>query len=332
MSNLLRPSIARLSEVVNDEITCAMIGQKLNSIDITDAMARGKVIILNIPQNRPLKIDTMRTLGRTFNNLVIDGMGQLTGSGIHVHYILDEGYFFATEDTARNWDTLLKAGLQTTFAHHYLAQVDQHGGPIVRESLLSNGGGIRVTFRLNNVLDAKFWAEQVFFNQYDPLKKKYSRMDKRFEPVLKERVVKTSTRGGARNWDTTTTIGGGVSKQKSYTDIETDAEGEGEVDNIVSISGAQRAAGKIGMSGSIASTGMSEFNGTESPLVTHHEGETSTGGKTEVGSENDRLAIGNARVRNRIHANGTADTKGTTTSVQTSTAHREGGSDSCSEA
>lgn len=332
LNRLLAPSIARWEELTNNEVLCAMIGQQLHSLDFPEAMREGKIIIFNLVQNITLKFEPLRLLGRAVINLIIDAQFQIFGSGMHTILILDECQSFATPDLARCLDQMLEVNLHVIAAHHHLSQFNQLGeyAEAVKDSFLNNCG-IKVVFRLNNFIDSKFWSEQIFSDQVDLLKEKYFRMDRRFAPEEHREKKKTYTKGGAKNWDTATAVGRGVTDQNIHTDIEAHGEGEGEVDSMASISGSQRATAKIGMSGAMASTGKAEFDGTESPIITYHEGENSSGGKTDIEGENDGLVIGNAKVKNRTHVKGTADTKGTATSIQTTVTHRDGGSSNWSE-
>jgi hypothetical protein len=135
-----------------------------------------------------------------------------------------------------------------------------------------------VIFRLNNVPDAKFWAERAFFDQYDPLHKKYSRMDRRFAPEERSRVKKTYTKGGANSSATTATSSKAVGVHED--EIESEGGGEAKINIITSVDGTGdgESKGSFGTKGLNIGVGTSEFDGEESPIVTHQEVESESGG------------------------------------------------------
>ncbi|HLG19779.1 MAG TPA: hypothetical protein VI895_08195 [Bdellovibrionota bacterium] len=113
------------------------MGMKENNIDISDAMDRKAVILVNLAPNR---YDLSDTASKLIACLMVyehftAAFDRWEGSPLHTLY-MDEFQDYITDDLARMLDQVLKFGLHAVLVHHHLAQFgdDEH----LRESIITN--------------------------------------------------------------------------------------------------------------------------------------------------------------------------------------------------
>jgi len=197
---LLAPTIARLEAFVTDETIRHIIGQQRHSIDISDVIANKQVLIVNLEQNRPLRFDDVKLLGRLIVNDVIAKVFERDPRQAHhpVYLLIDEVQTFLTADLCRILDQGHEVGLHLLVAHQYMKQLDlEDGNDILRESVL-NDASVKIVFRLNSTADAKFFGRELFFGQFSPWMVKDEITGLELEPVEETRASRTRGRSASR--------------------------------------------------------------------------------------------------------------------------------------
>jgi hypothetical protein len=320
---LVAPPIARLEEIVNDEILRHTFCQQAHSFSFGEAIPQHKVVIFNLEMNVALRAHNVEFYGRTVLNDLIGWAFQYARRYGDIYVLIDEAHYFVTEDMCRVLDSGHEVGLHAAMCHHYMSQMDLGGNPVVKDSLMNNAG-IKCVFRIDAPSDQEFWSQYLFYDRYDPWRKKHSRLANESIPEEETRTTITKGRGTSREK--------GLSTQQSTSTASHDlttlsatggtAVGEARARGVVDGVAAMRATQITSMqgvgiadvtssasgSGTSLTTGTTEYTGgalpSVSPAVTHQEGEhrSSAGGKSHAVSDFSATAFGETQAETHQHA------------------------------
>lgn len=229
---LLASSIARLEAFVSDPIIRRIITQQRHSLDISEVIENKRILIVNMEQNRPLRADDIKLLGRLIINDIVGKVFEREPNQAHhpVYLLIDELYWFVTEDLCRILDQGHELGLHALVAHQYMSQLDLgDNNRILRDSIL-NDASIKMVFRLNSVEDAKFFSRELFFDQFNPWMVKDEIFGLELEPVEETRTSRTKSRSGSRGRSLALhhSVAEGESESETYSESSGESFGEHE--------------------------------------------------------------------------------------------------------
>ena len=268
---LAASSLARLEAFVNDEHVRRILTQQTRSIDLGRIIAENRVLIVNLEQYKPLRVDDIKLLGRMIvNDLVAHVFARPERARTPVYLMIDELEVFATSDLASALDLGRELKLHCVLAHQYIDQLvtDDPSGALcnsVKKCALT-----KVVFGGLPVEDLEPIAKEFFIDEYNPLAVKDEIRHLELEPVESRRLSFALNAGVGQNWQNGTAVAHGTSRQTGKGHVVGSSEMSAESDSHSSGTGF---AANVGSSTATLPTGE---------MVN-----TSSGGTTESSSSLD---------------------------------------------
>jgi hypothetical protein len=187
----------RLFPFLTSETLLQFIGIEGRTIDLTEAMNRQKIILVNLAPSE----DLSREEARLFGSLLVNQFFQAAlrrkkdavGSDPRAYQLyLDEFQNFVSIDLCNALDEVRKFGLFLNLSHQRFGQLDEE----TEDAVLANCR-IKTVFGGLRTEDARRMAEELFIGKLDPLKIKAAiYQTKHWYRYTREKVfTKTSSRG-----------------------------------------------------------------------------------------------------------------------------------------
>jgi hypothetical protein len=272
---LAASTLARLEAFVNDEHVRRILTQQARSMDLGRIVADHRVLIVNLEQYRPLRLDDVKLLGRMIiNDLLAHVFARPRQARTPVYLIIDEVEVFATNDLCSALDQGRELGLHCILAHQHYEQLREEDGSGRLLSSVKNCARIKVVFGGLSIEDLEPIAKEFSIDGYDPMAVKNEIDQLELEPVESRRLVASVTLGGGRNWSegTSEQEGSGHAVGESRATAESDSVGHGSglLDNFGS-SMAMLPNGEM-IDSSFAGGGTSESS-SQAHTTMHSRGE-----------------------------------------------------------
>lgn len=212
---LAASTLARLESFVNDENIRRSLAQRTRSLNLGNVISEHKILIVNLEQYKPLRLDDVKLLGRMLvNDLLGNVFARPEGARSPVYLMLDEVEVFATQDLCSALDQGRELGLRCVLAHqHYdqLLEEDQTGRLL---SSVKNCARTKVVFGGLSVEQIEPIAKEFFIDQFDPLSVKDEIRRLELDPVESRRLVPTGAIGFGKSWMNATGTSRGTSSQR----------------------------------------------------------------------------------------------------------------------
>ena len=158
-------TINRMVEFLHAPAVCNVIGQTENTLNFSEMMDEGRVLLVNLASADRISEDNARLLGTLIvNDLFMKAKGRPKGSRPFYLYI-DECALFINEDIKRILDEGRKFGLHLILAHQHLAQLRKAGEDIYHAVMTD--AKTKVIFGGLNTEDARVLTEQIFLGELD---------------------------------------------------------------------------------------------------------------------------------------------------------------------
>lgn len=221
---LAASTLARLEAFVLDPIIRRILTSP-RSLNIADVVREGRILLVNLERNRPLRSDDLHLLGRFIVNDVLGLVfARDPGERSPVFLIIDEVEEFCTADLCVALNEGRELGLVPIIAHQNLEQLvmeDQN-----RQLLASvlNNATTRIVMGGTHPNDLRQLQEELFLEDYDPKRIKDEITTLELEPVETSRRVTSRT----VNWDTGESEGESSSHGRTKSHGTTHTEGESE--------------------------------------------------------------------------------------------------------
>lgn len=160
----------RLFRLLTSTALMRFLGIRDRSIDLTDAMDKQKIILVNLASSQNLSSENARVFGSLLVNQFFESAkqrkrGPLGDDPPPYHLYLDEFQNFVSLDMANMLDEVRKFGLFLTMSHQRFGQLDED----FEDAVLTNAR-IKTVFGGLRVEDAKRMAEELFIGKLDPLR------------------------------------------------------------------------------------------------------------------------------------------------------------------
>jgi len=227
---LAASTLARLEAFVNDDAVRRILIQQKRSMDLGKIIAEHKVLIINLEQYRPLRLDDVKLLGRMLvNDLLAHVFARPEHARTPVYLIIDEVEVFATNDLCNALDQGRELGLHCILAHQHYDQLLEEDGSGRLLSSVKNCARTKVVFGGLSVEHLEPIAKEFSIDEFDPMAVKDEIRHLELDPVESRRLVLSATLGGGRNWGTGTSRqkGRGHATGLSHTTAESDSTGSG---------------------------------------------------------------------------------------------------------
>lgn len=247
----------RLFKFLTSKALTRVMGIPGRSIDLSDVMDKGKVLLVNLAPSDHLSHENARVFGallvNEFFECALRRAKQPSDRRQPYYLYLDEFQSFVSPDTAAMLDQVRKFGLFLVLAHQRFGQVDDD----VVEAALTNCG-MKAVFGGLSVPNARRMAEELFIGDLDPKRIKVAIYQTKFWPTYARDKVYSK---GRSHTETTGTTHGSSSGHVSIS-------GSGEYFDSSDWFGGSRtssssSAGSSSSSGDSSSTADS-FGETES--------------------------------------------------------------------
>jgi DNA polymerase III delta prime subunit len=241
-------SLARLESFCFDPMIKRITSRKGPSIDIGDIISNHKILVADIRESDPLRVDDARLLGRFLVNDIVAHVFGRKGPITPVYLVMDEAYAFMTDDLAKGLDRGREPGLHVWLACQYIDQfILEDGNTRIRDSVkkcIEN----RIIFRTPDIDDCKEWAKQLYFDTYTPWAVKHARESIEAEPVETTRKVTGSTHS--------------ASAGTAVADSRSSSRGFSASDGVSISHGASRAESETWNSSDTRGTSMTDSEAT----------------------------------------------------------------------
>jgi len=288
---LAASTLARLEPFILDPQISRILTEADRSIDIGEIIDQGKILIVNLEQCSPLRLDDVRLLGRFLVNDVVNHAFDRRRRRGPIFLILDEVQTFATHDLCNVLDQGRELGFHCILAHQNLGQLRQGDESGLLYESVMNCARTKVLFGGLSVSDLRILVEETMIEQFDPMSIKDELTTLELEPVESSRTVVargkqqsfgiTPSFGVTRSSGVTTTSGKDIADGRSKTEISAHSSGwsdtEGESYGSQSVHGESETRLPNGDSVK-ATTGSLGSNTGRSTSHSYQESETDTHG------------------------------------------------------
>ena len=195
---LVASSLARLEAFVCDEtIRRVLIHQP--ALSLGDVMDQGRVLLVNLELNRPLRIDDVKLLGRFIvNDLLNHVFERPEGERRPVFLLLDEAQLFATADLCSALDLGREVGLHCVLAHQHLGQLrDEEKSGYLYNSVMTCAR-TKAIFGGLSVEDLEVLTKEVAIDQFNPMAIKDELTTFELDPIETSRLLFSFSAGYGR--------------------------------------------------------------------------------------------------------------------------------------
>ncbi len=228
---IIASTLARLDAFVMDPAVRHIVTQREQALDIDAVMQGGRILLMNLEINRPLREDDVRLLGRLFvNDLVAHVFARPPQQRRPVFLIIDEVQTFATPELCRVLDQTRELRLGSILVHHNLEQLELEDESRKLVAAVCHNAVTKVVFGGGWIPDLAPLVEHLFLDQFDPKQVKDEITTLECEPVEETRVVPSFGTGVdvTRNEAFTRTSARQRSRSVVTGEQEDEAETEGE--------------------------------------------------------------------------------------------------------
>lgn len=186
----------RLLRLLTSETLARFFNTESGGIDLSEIIAKGKVLLVNLAPSSNLSEEN----GRVFGALLLNEFFQVArrrraapGKALPPYYLyLDEFQSFVTSDVASMLDQVRKYKVFAVLAHQRFGQLDQD----LTDAVLTNCR-IKAVFGGLPVEMARMMAQELFIGELDPLRIKVAIYQTKFWPEYKrDKVYSRSTSRG----------------------------------------------------------------------------------------------------------------------------------------
>lgn len=210
----------RLWKFLTSTTLCRFMGVPGRTINLTDVMNQGKVLLVNLAPSDHLSKDNARAFGALLVNEFFehalrrkrDALGR---SPEPYFLVMDEFQSFVSVDIADMLDQVRKFGLFLTLAHQRFGQLDDN----IIDAVLTNCR-IKACFGGLPAKSARLMAEELFIGKLDPMKVKVSIYQTKFWPEYRrDKVYSRGSSHGAssgHSQSTSTSSSSGMSSGRSF--------------------------------------------------------------------------------------------------------------------
>lgn len=185
----------RLFRLLTSNALSRFMGLPSRSIDLQEAMDKGKIILVNLAPSDQLSHENARVFGslliNEFFECALRRPKQPGGDDPKPYYLyMDEFAEFVSLDVAAMLDQVRKFGLFTVLAHQRFGQLDEN----LIDAVLTNCR-IKAVFGGLPYESAKLMAQELFIGELDPKKIKAAIYQTKFWPQYSRDKVYTHTAG-----------------------------------------------------------------------------------------------------------------------------------------
>jgi hypothetical protein len=194
----------RLFKFLTSPTLARFMGVPGRSINLSEVIAQGKVLLVNLAPSDYLSKENARVFGALLVNEFFECAMRrkpTAGKPPQPYYLfLDEFQDFVSIDIADMLDQVRKFGLFLTLAHQRFGQLDEN----ITDAVLTNCR-IKAVFGGLRAESARMMAEELFIGKLDPMKVKAAIYQTKFWPRYGR--DKTYTRGSSKTQGTSATTG-----------------------------------------------------------------------------------------------------------------------------
>ncbi len=246
---LAASSLARLESFVCDE-TIRRVLTHQPALNLEDVIHNGRVLLVNLELNRPLRIDDVKLLGRFIVNDVLNHVFERPeGERRPVFLILDEAQLFATSDLCSALDLGREVGLHCVLAHQHLAQLrDEEKSGYLYNSVMTCAR-TKAIFGGLTVEDLEVLTKEVAIDQFNPMAIKDELTTLELDPIETSRLVCSFSVGHGRSNGETHGISKARTKGSSHSEFSSSGStvGKGSAISSGHSSGAYAGVSGAGM-------------------------------------------------------------------------------------
>jgi hypothetical protein len=162
------------------------------SLDLADVIHDGRVLIVDIPLGKPLRLDDVKLFGRFLTNDLANRVFERTPAEAEAHpvfFIVDEAELFLTEDFCHVLRMGREPGMNAVIAHQDLSQLRAADATGNVYGSVMGSCRTKVVFGGPSTPDCRILADEMFFDQWNPLAVKDRIQHLEIEPVEKRRAV-----------------------------------------------------------------------------------------------------------------------------------------------
>ncbi len=285
-------SLARLESFCFDPTIKRITCSQGPSLDIGDIIEHHKILIADIREDDPLRVDDCRLLGRFLTNDIVAHCFNRKPPYTPIHLVLDEAYYFMTDDLARAADRGREVGLKIWLACQYPDQfILEDGNTRIRDSIMKSIEN-RIIFRMADIDDCMYFSKQLFTDMYDPMAIKYQGDQLESEPYETKRTTHSRSRGNSR--------GRGQSASTTTTDGTSTTTSEGKSQGQTR--GTQTRRGVTSQQGRSTSDAVGRSSSvTKGRSHTESHGIATTTGRSTTHSVSDAHGQGSSDAENVGH-------------------------------
>lgn len=188
----------RIRPFVEHEIIRRIIGQRENTLDFSEVLGSGKIVLVNLARQGVISDDDRHLLGTLFvNELLTAAFARQSAERKPYYLFIDEFEHFVTKDICEILDGGRKFGLHLTLSHQHLAQLREKD-PEVYFSAMTNAR-TKVVFGGMMDDDLDVMAKEMYVGELDPDEIKREIWQTKFRPVETTRLIvsETDSSGGS---------------------------------------------------------------------------------------------------------------------------------------
>jgi hypothetical protein len=181
--------LARLESFVCDE-TIRRVLTHQPALNLGDVIQNGRVLLVNLELNRPLRIDDVKLLGRFIVNDLLNHVFERPEEERRpVFLILDEAQLFATADLCSALDLGREVGLHCVLAHQHLGQLrDEERSGYLYNSVMTCAR-TKAIFGGLTVEDLEVLTKEIAIDQFNPMAVKDELTTLELDPIETSRLV-----------------------------------------------------------------------------------------------------------------------------------------------
>lgn len=228
--SLIEGAANRLRKFLSSDIIRSIIGQKDNSLNISDAMEQGKIILVNLHGKDSISRENSQLLGSLLVNEVYRcaiNRDEFTRNLKPFYVYIDEFARFVTRDIAYGLEETRKFKVFFTLAHQHLAQLKKDD-EYLYASVMTNCKN-KIVFGSLSVDDAKVMAEELNtgFLDLKSVKDKMYRIRERHIEETRKVVTHSQTETEGNSWQDTEGISEGFSSTSGTAESNTAGSSSG---------------------------------------------------------------------------------------------------------
>ena len=222
--NLIEGAANRLRKFLSSDIIRSIIGQKENSLNISDAMEQGKIILVNLHGKDSISRENTQLLGTLLVNEVYRcaiNRNDFDRNLKPFYVYIDEFAQFVTRDIAYGLEETRKFKVFFTLAHQHLAQLKKDD-EYLYASVMTNCKN-KIVFGALSVDDAKVMAEELNtgFLDLKSVKDEMYRIRERHIEETRKVVTQSLTETEGSSWQDTEGVSEGTSNTSGNSESNT---------------------------------------------------------------------------------------------------------------